>query len=471
MKKAVSIVLAVVMCLSLCACGNTSSAEGTDTKAVSSQASQKSSESKSSKSNEQSVSLGETIDLDFAKIVFDSVELAYSVGGSGFSSTSQDGMRYFSLVGTVENTSGAAISVGNINAEIQFNGEYTYMASATIKDSMSYPVSVAPLAKAEYILYAEIPDALLDILATGQVRFSINDGFSLVPASPNTGDHVFVIPLDEDDCATALASSEAANIFFEECPALPTPKSYAPVYQASSSTSSRNGVVTAVTYRYSVSPGRNDSIKDIYAFYVEKIQKLGFVANNDTGSGCEIYSAGIKLATVSIENSMLQFELVPGNESLTELSPAEVSQAMPKIDIGQTIITDDYEFTLRKVELSYEILPPNTNGVYTSYPAESGKVYVNVEADVKNTMPRDIRISELFTASVMYDGKYPYSGFTIVNDGDNRFDWVSSYVAATPLETCIAHSLVECPSEVDTSGKSIVVQLTLGNTTYEYTLR
>lgn len=466
MKKVLALIIALVMCLTLCACGSGDNAAPIDTKATAQQSVQD-----SGKSTEQNISLGEAIEVGFAKIVFNSVEVGYSVGGSSFSSMSQDGMRYFSLIGTVENTSGTAISVANINAEIQFNGEYTYKASATITDSMSYPVSVAPLAKAEYILYAEVPETLLEILSTGEVHFSINEGFSSTPASPDTGDHVFVISLDEGACSAALASSEVANIFFEECPALPTPENYAPVYQASSSTSSRNGVVTAITYRYSVSPGRSDNMKDIYASYAEKIQQIGFAVNNDTGSGCEIYSAGTKLAAVSVENSLLQFELVPGNESLTELSPNEVSQAMPTIEIGQTIITSDYEFTLRKVELSYEILPPNTGRVYTSYPAESGKVYVHVEADVKNTMPRDIRISELFTASVLYDGKYPYSGFTIVNDGDNDFDWVSSYVAATPLETCIAHSLVECPSEVDTSGKAIVVQLVIGNTTYEYTLR
>lgn len=161
--------------------------------------------------------------------------------------------------------------------------------------------------------------------------------------------------------------------------------------------------------------------------------------------------------------------LAGGAASAENESGAEA--AMPAIQIGQSVITDDYEFTLTNVELSYEILPPNTNGVYMSYPAESGKVYVHVEADVKNTMQRDIRIDELFVTSVLYDGKYPYEGFAIVNDGDNDFDWVGSYVAATPLETCKAHGVVECPVEVDTSGKSISVRIRLGDTTYEYILR
>lgn len=141
------------------------------------------------------------------------------------------------------------------------------------------------------------------------------------------------------------------------------------------------------------------------------------------------------------------------------------------ISIGDTITTDDYEFTLTNVELTYEVLPPNTSSVYSSYVAESGKVYVHVAADVKNIMQRDIRIDELFTTAALYDGKYSYDGFTVVNDGDNCFDWAGSYVAATPLETCKAHGIVECPVEVDTSEKSLVVCIKIGNSTYEYTIR
>ena len=141
------------------------------------------------------------------------------------------------------------------------------------------------------------------------------------------------------------------------------------------------------------------------------------------------------------------------------------------ISLGETIYGSDYEFTLKNVELTYELLPPNTSSVYTSYPAESGKVYVHVDADVKNTMQRDLRIEELFKTTVLYDGKYNYTGFPIVTDGDNRFDWVSSYVAATPLETCLAHGLVECPVEVDESGNPITVFIEISGTVYEYSLR
>lgn len=153
-------------------------------------------------------------------------------------------------------------------------------------------------------------------------------------------------------------------------------------------------------------------------------------------------------------------------------APAEPEPpAATPISIGETIVTDEMELTLTNVELTYEVLPPNTSSVYSRYAAESGKVFVHMEADVKNLMTRNISIEELFITSVMYDGKYPYTGFTVVNKGDNSFDWVGSYVAATPLETCKAHGIVECPAEVDTSGKSIVVSFEFGGTTYEYVLR
>jgi len=171
----------------------------------------------------------------------------------------------------------------------------------------------------------------------------------------------------------------------------------------------------------------------------------------------------------SLTSDLTSQPVAPGEEGAAAAEEME-AMAMP-ISIGDTIDTGDYIFTLLDVELTYEVLPPNTSSVYTSYPAESGKVFVHVEADVKNTMQRDIRIEELFGTSVIYDGKYPYEGFAIVNDGDNSFDWVSSYVAATPLETCRAHGLVECPVEVDESGNSLIVYLEMGDETYAYVLR
>lgn len=189
---------------------------------------------------------------------------------------------------------------------------------------------------------------------------------------------------------------------------------------------------------------------------------IGF--KNDMGKLTTTYNMDGSV-TVDIDNL---YSLTGGLESNN--TDDKANSAKKTIAIGDTIATTNYEFTLSNVEFTYELLPSNTSSVYSSYPAESGKVYLHVAADVKNTMQRDIRIDELFTASAIYDGSYNYNGFTVVDD-DNRFDWVGSYVAATPLETCKAHSLIECPVEVDTSGKKVTVLIEIDGEQYEFVLR
>ncbi len=175
--------------------------------------------------------------------------------------------------------------------------------------------------------------------------------------------------------------------------------------------------------------------------------------------------------TVDYENLYaLTATLSGAAEESAASGTAAAATAAQTIALGETILAADYEFTLTNVTFSYEVLPPNTSSVYTSYPADSGKVYIDVSADLKNTMERNIRIDELFTVSACYDGKYQYPGFTVVGD-DNQFIWASSYTAALPLETCKAHGLIECPVEVDTSGKSVVVTIEIDGVPYEYVLR
>ena len=148
----------------------------------------------------------------------------------------------------------------------------------------------------------------------------------------------------------------------------------------------------------------------------------------------------------------------------------QASVTTKPLSIGETVTTDDYELTVNSIDFSYEVSPSDTSGVYTSYPADSGKVYIDIKANFKNLMPRDILIKELPTATVTYNDQYKYTGFAIVDRG-NSFDWARNYVVATPLSTEIIHILVECPKEVATSDGSVVVSIMMGQTAYEFALK
>lgn len=142
------------------------------------------------------------------------------------------------------------------------------------------------------------------------------------------------------------------------------------------------------------------------------------------------------------------------------------------IALGDKITTGDYEFTLNNVELIYELKPANTSGVYTSYTADSGKVYVHVDGTYHNTSRKDLHIRDLCQPDVDYDNGYTYSGFAVVDKDDNSFTWASSYVVCTPLDTCHYHGLVECPEVVDSSDAPLFVTLKLADgVTYRYDIR
>lgn len=134
-----------------------------------------------------------------------------------------------------------------------------------------------------------------------------------------------------------------------------------------------------------------------------------------------------------------------------------------KIAIGDTISTDNYDFTLSNVEIIYELKPANTSSVYTSYTASDGKVYIHVDGQYYNKSKKDVCIRDLFTPVAEYDDGYTYDGFVVVDKGDNSFNWVSSYVICTPLETCHYHGLIECPEVVGESDAPLFITLTLAD--------
>lgn len=155
----------------------------------------------------------------------------------------------------------------------------------------------------------------------------------------------------------------------------------------------------------------------------------------------------------------------------TPTEPAEKEDAVKTIAIGDKIETDKFDFTLNKVELTYELKPKNTSSVYTSYTAEDAKVYVHIDGTYYNKAKKDACIRDLFIPTADYDDGYTYDGFVVIDDGDNSFDWVSSYVAATPLENCHYHGLIECPEVVDESDAPLFVTFKIDGTTYRYDIR
>lgn len=457
MKKALSLFLALALCLSLCACGSNSDSAITDE-----QNSQNETASTSTNGSATDyVQLGQEIDVDSATITFSTAKLTYTIGDT-ISVTAQDGMRFFGLMGSLKNTGGTELPVDAICAEMIFNNEFTYTAKAIIGGNRnSIFNTVAPLANAEYWVYAEVPDALLDQLSTCEVRISLNKDFASLPAAVDDGDYIIRLRLDEEVCQSTLDAMDTATEFFAECPILPKPTNYSPVWETSSSSSSFNGKVSSVKYGYSVSFGRNDDIKDVYNTYVSKLQNIGFTIQGGSNNSCDIYSDGTKLASVSVGNDQIAFEILPGNENLTAApsgntaGETEISGGDTIVRIGDIIETDYISMTIEKYDSDTEIHSGASQyGVYSYYTSQNGEPYFYIYGTLKNLGANPVDIRNIYV-QFCFDGKYNYKGSVAgVNSGYSSFiDDVS------PLTSVNYYMYADVPQELIDSFSTCVVRV------------
>ena len=167
----------------------------------------------------------------------------------------------------------------------------------------------------------------------------------------------------------------------------------------------------------------------------------------------------------------VEAESAPPEEYVEAQGASETSQIL-YLGFGDTVKTDDYEFTLNSVRFSYDVLPDNTSVVFTHYTPERGNVYVDIDASVKNLMKRDINIRDLFTAEAFYGDGYQYNGFLIAvyNDGSAFRFWKQRVRCRAPPDR--THFIIECLREVEDSLKTlyVVIHLADGNN-YRYYIR
>lgn len=417
MKRLMSLLLMLSLLLTFAGCGKSAEPNNAETSA---QTKPLQIQTEAEADSAQTMVLGDTAELDFAKISFSDAVLTYSVTGKGTLVTAPDGMRLFCLAGTIENTGNAPMQAENIAGEMAFNGQYTYEARAYLLNRKEIPASLAALMKEEYWLCAEIPENLIDQIETCQVRFSLNKDFASTPASAQKGDYCFEISLDQTECQAALET--VATAFFEECPILPTPENYCPVYKTGSSSSSFNGKVSSISYSYSQAPGRSDDMKEVYRVYADNLEKTGFTLQNSTDAGGDIYANGIKLASVIVSGSSIRFEIVPGNENAEapmEGKAVEGPKEEPSLKIGDSIETDKYVMTLAYQDSGLEIRSASDQyGRYTYYTSDNGDPYVYVGGVFQNLGGKPINIRNIYV-QFCFDGKYNYRGHVDGNSGGN----------------------------------------------------
>lgn len=151
-------------------------------------------------------------------------------------------------------------------------------------------------------------------------------------------------------------------------------------------------------------------------------------------------------------------------------TPSQPESKNTPIILNETIVTDRFEVTIKKIEFSYDVLPDDTSGYYNHYPADSGYVYVHIDTDIKNIQKQALPCDEIGSALVDYNDGFKYTAQIVPEDSSLGFTY-AILTDIAPLETLGVRFLVNCPEEVETSENPVTVFMTLGNETYEYVLR
>jgi hypothetical protein len=159
------------------------------------------------------------------------------------------------------------------------------------------------------------------------------------------------------------------------------------------------------------------------------------------------------------------------DEVKTENKVEEVKEKEPiQLSVGSVITTPEMEIKFNKFEFSYEVNPDIKDGGYSYYPADKGKVYVHVDADVKNLLKQSIGCDDLLTMIVDYDNGFTYNSMTVPEDSDLGFSY-ANITSISPLEILGVRFLADCPQEVEQSGKTVIIKFIINKEKYEFKLR
>lgn len=451
MKRFLAFLLAFSLIFSLTACGGTDTPDET-TAAPAPVLVEESADA-------VSLPLGTTADTGFAKFSFSSALVHYKVGGSKGHRIAPDGMQYFCLLGTVRNTAGSELNISQLKGEMTFGGKYTYSVQGGVSYSEGYESSLPALMEGTFLIYAEVPDALLEQLTDCTVTFSFSDHFGQIPENADTGEYRYCVYLDESVCAAALEGPAREAVYFEECPILPTPMSFSDMYQTSRSSSSSNGKVTSLSYSFSLNWGAREDIHTAYGQYVTGLRNSGFtVQTGDNGD--EVFSGSVLLARMQIQNgNMIHLDILPGNETLTApaagTAPAPGADTDVEIPFGSPIENDYVYLHLNKTGTASEIRSGTGNyGYYHFYTSDNGDPYFYLEGTFKNLGGTPVNIWNVYI-TFTFDDKYTYKG-----DMDGFVQGKDDFVHhISPLSTVGCYVYAPVPREILSSYSTCVVRI------------
>ena len=176
-------------------------------------------------------------------------------------------------------------------------------------------------------------------------------------------------------------------------------------------------------------------------------------------NSAEISKLQAQIEELQKENDELKEQLAATPETTVAETAAEETTTAQKgtaISVGDVITTENMEITIKKIELSYDVLPDDTSGFYTHYEADAGNVYFHIDTDVKNVGKQNLPCTNILSATVDYNDGYTYNASPVPEDGNTGFTY-ANITSIKPLETLGVRFLAKCPQELEETDNPLFV--------------
>ena len=399
---------------------------------------------KKANSNAYALKWGEKIKLGFVTMTLDTAQVFRSLSGTsgvGMIEPAKDGTRYFALVGTLKNSSGASMNRKAVAVTMIFDERDTYAGKIYVDYNGSLVSELPASGEGTLYMYAALPEQVAAQFKTVSVVFGFDERFSSNPSSPDGCAYQFALEVDETLAEQSRQEPPKEKTFYEDSPSLPVPTSYADVKQSTYNKSTVNKKVKSIKYTYRKTYD-SDSGEQVFGKYINGLKADGYTVTKSKG----VYTIknGKKiLATVSYDNSKMTVEVEPGNEKLKTLpkatAPANNSGAAfsfgnakeeKTYKLGDTLKTDYASLKLseqgsgNKV-YSYVGQKKKPNKWYY-YEADSGNSLIYVLGNFKNQQNNEVDVRRIYVEMTIDGNHYTCRQQAIRKDRTSFFDVVES---------------------------------------------
>lgn len=186
------------------------------------------------------------------------------------------------------------------------------------------------------------------------------------------------------------------DIFFEEAPTLLNPESFGKeVSRTGKTTSSSNGVVTKIEYRFTA----NEKTAEIYNSYRDRIAQGGFTIQKITDEEFSVIENNMKIASVTLNKNQITVDIIPED--------FRVASVVKNIDVTSTQELDFAVFTFKKMEITKKVYPDDSKGVCLYWDEVKDHQYITLRGKIKNTSAVDLS-SRYIMAVITINNKYKY---------------------------------------------------------------